>query len=170
MAPLGLERWAQAHVAMSCEQIKVPPPRKDDSQSQCSVHKLPWCPSLPGRLRQSNTVGYSRHGYLGVVDREMKHQRKRSPVSESFKILGNIQYLSTSAAESYYISCFSVFLLRNIYRQKASCQTKSLILCHVPFYKFCPSSGNNNWKEKVKKVDRNKVQKWSHTQKDIFGL
>lgn len=60
-----------------------PAPVWGDSQSQCSVRVLPWCPSLPGRLRQSNTVGYSMHGHLQGVDHEMKHQKKRPPFSKS---------------------------------------------------------------------------------------
>lgn len=33
------------------------------SQSQCSVHKLPSCPS-PWETKAANTVDYSMHGYL----------------------------------------------------------------------------------------------------------
>lgn len=36
---------------------------KGGSQSQCSVHKLPSCPS-PWETKAANTVDYSMHGYL----------------------------------------------------------------------------------------------------------
>lgn len=136
-------------VVMDHELIKVPPLCKKDSQSQCSVHKLPWCPSLPGILRQSNTVGYSMHGYLSGVEHEMKHQKKRSPFLKSF----GKHWLQTLLRDQY-ISCFSVFLCTG--RKPPVRPRVSFFLCQLlqilpQFWKLLTSNmSNRNNKGKVK--------------------
>lgn len=92
--------------------VRMLSPYTRDSQSQCSVHNAPMMP-LSGRLRQSNTVGYSMHGCLSGVEHETheKHQKKRSPFSES---LGNkTEYWTKCYAEGS-IMFFSVFLCIDI--------------------------------------------------------
>lgn len=102
MAPPGSGCSAQVG------RVLIQVPCKQDSHSQCSVHKLPWCPSLPGRLRQSNTVGYSMHGYLSGAQHEMKHQEKRSPFTKSF---GNtLSTVFQVLLKDHYIGFFCVFL------------------------------------------------------------
>lgn len=116
--------------------IQPPPSCKKESQSQCSVHKLPWCPSLPGRLRQSNTVGYSIHGYRSGVDHEIKHQKERSP----FSVLAKALLLE------WYNFCLwdqhTTVSLHFYARAKELLKTKSFVLCHVRSSNYTPFSGN----------------------------
>lgn len=125
MAPPGLGCSAQVG------RVLIQVPCKQASHSQCSVHKLPWCPSLPGRLRQSNTVGYSMHGYLSGVQHEMKHQEKRSPFTKSF---GNtLSTLIQVLLRDHCFGCFCGFLHAG---------RKPVFICYVLVYTFYPSSGN----------------------------
>lgn len=101
-------------------------PYTRDSQSQCSVHNAPMMP-FSGRLRQSNTVGYSMHGCLSGVEHEMKHRKKRSPFSESF---GNKTEHWTKCYAEGSIMFFSVFLCTDI--KPPVRQRVSFVMCFSP--------------------------------------
>lgn len=63
MAPPGSGKMAEAHAMMSHMPIQAPPPCKEDSQSQCSVHKSPMMPLSPW---ETKAVKHSRLQYVWI--------------------------------------------------------------------------------------------------------
>lgn len=111
--------WSKSH---------PPPPCKEDSQSQCSVHKLPWCPSVSWATK---AVKHSRLQFVWIPLNGTWDETPEEKIS-TLKILerswGTLNTWLQVMLRDQYIRCFSVFLWYKIYRQEASCMANTLLL------------------------------------------